>query len=133
MTFSWTSLRITIDYILHLPHNADSICLVIKKLISQYISYITIMSFTQQYKQKMKSISTIHPTNMGNTEIHLCAPHIWIRESHNAIISAVSDSFHTIINEEKCLCHSCPALKPFRTYRKSSLTGSCEDRAGVQR
>ena len=56
----------------------------------------------------MKSISAIHPAITKNTESILVkhAPHISIRESHNASISAMSNSFHNIVSKawyEKCL------------------------------
>jgi len=51
----------------------------------------------------MKSISAIHPTIMENTENMLvkCVPHISICESHNASISAMSNSFHNIVSWHK--------------------------------
>ena len=50
----------------------------------------------------MKSISAIHPAITENMENILvkCAPHILIRESHNASISAMSNSFHNICSKE---------------------------------
>ena len=48
----------------------------------------------------MKSISAINPAIGENTENSLMkhVPHISIRKSHNASISAMSDSFHTIVS-----------------------------------
>ena len=56
----------------------------------------------------MKSISAIHPALTENTENMLVkhVPHISIRESRNASISAMSNSFHNIVIKtlyEKCL------------------------------
>ena len=53
------------------------------------------------------------------------APNISIRESHNASLSAMSNSFHNIVSKawcEECLSdlYACLALKPFRVYHKSS-------------
>jgi len=44
----------------------------------------------------MKNISAIHPVITENMENMLVEhiPHISICESHNALISAMSDSFH---------------------------------------
>jgi len=49
----------------------------------------------------MESISAIHLAIMENTENTLVkrVPHTLIRESHNASISAMSNSFHNIISK----------------------------------
>ena len=50
-------------------------------------------------------------------------PHIPIRESNNASVSAISNSFHNIVikaKHEKCPSDLCFALKPLRVYHKSS-------------
>jgi len=46
----------------------------------------------------MKSTSAIHPAIMENMKDSLvkCTPHILMRESHNASISAMLNSFHNI-------------------------------------
>ena len=72
----------------------------------------------------IKSISAIHPVIMENTKnILKCVLHISIRESHNASISEMLNSFHNIVNKawcEECLSDLCLALKQLRVYRKSS-------------
>jgi len=47
----------------------------------------------------MKNTSAICPAIMENTEDSLveCPPHTLMREIHNALISAMSNSFHNII------------------------------------
>ena len=49
----------------------------------------------------MESFSAIHLAIMERTESVLvkCAPHILIRESHNASILAMYNSFHNIVRE----------------------------------
>jgi len=49
----------------------------------------------------MKSISAIYPAITENMEYMLVkrAPHISIRESHNASISAMLNSFHNIVSK----------------------------------
>ena len=60
----------------------------------------------------MKSISAIHPAITENTENILVkrAPHISIRESHSVSISAMVNSFHNIISNEKCLMSRTEAI-----------------------
>ena len=80
----------------------------------------------------MKSTSAIHPAIMENAENSLVkhTPYISMRESHNALISAMLNSFHSIISCEKCLSNICV---PLRVNHKSSPIRGCEEEMGAQR
>ena len=58
-----------------------------------------VLSVTQQYKHRIACTSAIYPAIMENMEDSLVkrVPHILMRESHNTSISAMSNSFHSII------------------------------------
>ena len=74
--------------------------LIIGKPISQYASYSAMFCpLIQQYKHKKHLC--IHPAITENTENILVkrAPHISVRESHNASISSMSNSFHNIVSK----------------------------------
>jgi len=85
----------------------------------------------------MKSISAIHLAITENTENILMkrVPHISIRESHNASISAMLNShIKQGIAQEVPQQSLCLVLKPLRVYRKSSpqivTLRSCEEKYG---
>ena len=72
--------------------------LIIGTPISQRYALSYVLSVTQQYKQR---VATIHPAITENTENILMKRmlDISIRESHNAFISAMPNSFCNILSK----------------------------------
>ena len=108
--------------------------LIIGKPISQYTSYAAMfcpLHRSISIEQHEKHLYTIHPAITENMEDSLVkqAPHILMSESHNASISAMSISFHNIINVRSV---SVIFLSPISANCKSSPIHSCEERMGAQ-
>ena len=72
--------------------------LIIGKPINQYASYAAMFCLLHS-SINIKSTSAIHPAITENIEDSLVmhVPHISLYESYNALISAISNSFHNII------------------------------------
>jgi len=75
-------------------------------------------------------------SHCGNTKKNWLmrrTPYVLIHENHNTLFSAMSNSFHNIVNNKKCLWSICLSLKPLNVHRKLSLVHGEEERMIAQR